>query len=111
MHIAFGLFFFFAVYNVLKFVSTGSSSGIGRGAAVKFAELGAKLALTGRQTAYLEEVGKECKKISGYKVKRNVSIYLFLGRDQLIIHFHACLQEYLCSIYHTILYIRIPTVA
>ncbi|PVD28764.1 hypothetical protein C0Q70_11359 [Pomacea canaliculata] len=42
---------------------TGSSSGIGRGAAVKFAELGAKLALTGRQTAYLEEVGKECERL------------------------------------------------
>lgn len=97
----FGVFLCIAVY-VFKFLSTGSSSGIGRGAAVKFAALGAKLALTGRQTAYLEEVGKECEQISGYKVKRNVSIYLFLGRDQLFIPMHA--YKSICAVYTLLFY-------
>jgi NAD(P)-dependent dehydrogenase (short-subunit alcohol dehydrogenase family) len=39
---------------------TGASSGIGAAAAVLFARLGAKLALTGRNESNLQTVGKDC---------------------------------------------------
>lgn len=39
---------------------TGASSGIGAAAAVLFARLGAKLALTGRNESNLQKVGKDC---------------------------------------------------
>ncbi|CAJ0564283.1 unnamed protein product, partial [Mesorhabditis spiculigera] len=39
---------------------TGSSNGIGRGIAVHFAARGAKVAITGRSAAALEEAKKEC---------------------------------------------------
>jgi len=41
---------------------TGASSGIGAAAAIHFAELGAKLSLTGRNLANLQETSASCKK-------------------------------------------------
>lgn len=43
---------------------TGASSGIGRATAIHFAQLGAKLALTGRNVSNLEKVSKECESVS-----------------------------------------------
>jgi len=40
---------------------TGASSGIGAATAIHFAELGAKLALTGRSLANLQETSQQCK--------------------------------------------------
>ncbi|KAK7503208.1 hypothetical protein BaRGS_00005473 [Batillaria attramentaria] len=46
---------------------TGASSGIGKGAAIKFTHLGAQLAIVGRKTADLEATGQECQAINGHK--------------------------------------------
>jgi NAD(P)-dependent dehydrogenase (short-subunit alcohol dehydrogenase family) len=45
--------------NKIAYV-TGASSGIGRGAAIRLAQDGAKVVLIGRQRAHLDEVAQEC---------------------------------------------------
>ena len=44
-------------------VITGASSGFGRGAAVKFAEAGAKVVLAARRRRELKEVARECEQL------------------------------------------------
>lgn len=44
---------------------TGASSGIGAGAAIRFAKLGAKLSLTGRDKESLNKTAEECRKQPG----------------------------------------------
>lgn len=46
-------------------VITGASSGFGRGAAVKFAEAGAKVVLAARRKRLLKEVAEECREAGG----------------------------------------------
>ncbi len=46
-------------------VITGASSGFGRGAAVKFAESGAKVVLAARRKRLLKDVAKECESVGG----------------------------------------------
>ncbi|XP_065206450.1 3-oxoacyl-[acyl-carrier-protein] reductase FabG-like [Planococcus citri] len=46
---------------------TGASLGIGRATAIHLAELGAKLALTGRNVTNLQSVSKECEAVSKSK--------------------------------------------
>jgi short-subunit dehydrogenase len=46
-------------------VITGASSGFGRGAALKFAEAGAKVVLAARRRRELKEVAKECEEQGG----------------------------------------------
>ncbi|XKL60107.1 hypothetical protein PGB90_001123 [Kerria lacca] len=46
---------------------TGAAAGIGRATAIKFANVGAKLALTDRNMDDLEKVGKECELVSKNK--------------------------------------------
>lgn len=46
---------------------TGASSGIGAAAAIKFAKLGATLALNGRNVENLEKVAKECAKYCNHQ--------------------------------------------
>lgn len=44
---------------------TGASSGIGAGTAIRFAKLGAKLSLNGRDEENLKKIAEECKKQPG----------------------------------------------
>jgi len=46
-------------------VMTGASSGLGRGAALKFAEAGAKVVLAARRRRELKDVAKECERRGG----------------------------------------------
>jgi len=46
-------------------VITGASSGFGRGAALKFAEAGAKVVLAARRRRELNQVAKECEQLGG----------------------------------------------
>ena len=51
-------------------LTTGSSSGIGRGIAKRFAQLGANVVITGRNATEVQSVAKECLQLSpkGLKV-------------------------------------------
>ena len=49
---------------------TGASSGIGAGTAKMFAELGAKLAITGRNEENLKKTAEACEKLGGGKVMK-----------------------------------------
>jgi short-subunit dehydrogenase len=49
-------------------VITGASSGFGRGAAVRFAQLGANLVLAARRDLQLDEVARECEGAGGKAV-------------------------------------------
>ena len=48
--------------NEVKLSVSGASSGIGAATAVLFAELGARLALTGRNEVKLRQTAAECEK-------------------------------------------------
>lgn len=48
-------------------IITGASSGIGRATAIKMAELGSKLTITGRDENKLELVADECEEVSNQK--------------------------------------------
>lgn len=45
---------------------SGASSGIGAGTALRFAKLGAKLSLTGRDEESLKQTAEECQKQPGF---------------------------------------------
>src|SRR5438270_4142345 len=46
-------------------VITGASSGFGRGAATRFAQLGATLTLAARRDLLLDEVARDCERAGG----------------------------------------------
>uniref|UniRef100_A0A1B6DEX8 Ketoreductase domain-containing protein n=1 Tax=Clastoptera arizonana TaxID=38151 RepID=A0A1B6DEX8_9HEMI len=61
---------------------TGSSSGIGAGAAVHFSKLGANVVITGRKSDKLKNVSEQCERV-GHKpltVVGDISDYTFLDR-------------------------------
>lgn len=54
------------VIHLFSFVTmSGASSGIGAGTALRFAKLGAKLSLTGRDEENLKKTAEECRKQPG----------------------------------------------
>jgi len=59
-------------------VITGASSGFGRGAAYKFAQQGASLALAARRDSVLEEVARECEAAGG----RAIPVAADVGEEQ-----------------------------
>ena len=51
--------------------ATGASSGIGAGTAKMFAQLGAKLAITGRNEENLKKTAETCEQLGDVKVSYN----------------------------------------
>lgn len=76
-------------------LDVGASSGIGAGAAVRFASLGCRLALCGRNNENLQNVVKQC--IDTGLPEEKVSIHSFLLMDLMLIYI---LYIYCCSIFY-----------
>ena len=53
---------------VTSYLLTGASSGIGAGTAKMFSQLGAQLAITGRNEENLKKTADECEKLCNTKV-------------------------------------------